>query len=145
MASYTTNLEPKMNAAANNLLKMTSSSRTENLIGILDEDEEFIRDFNRVIDDESIKDADPPTLDSYDPYLNMELGMPRGPDHSLANAHLKRRTVDVNNEHIGVAHQNPLLDSHQYEVEYEDSYSETLSVNIITFSSRSIWPSTYFY
>ena len=84
------------------------------------EDEEFLNEFNRVIDDPSIKDADSPTPDSFDPYLNMELGMPRGPDHALANAHVKRRAVDINNEPVGVAHNNPLLDSRQYEVEYED-------------------------
>lgn len=94
MASYTENLEPKMNAAA------TSSFRTEHQIDILEDDEEFLRDFNRVIDDKSIKDVGPPIPDAYNPYLNMEMCMPLGPDHSLTNAHVKRRDVDVNNEPI---------------------------------------------
>jgi hypothetical protein len=30
-----------------------------------------------------------------DPYLNMELGLPRGEDNSLQHAHIKRRAVNV--------------------------------------------------
>ena len=57
--------------------------------------------------------------------------MPRGLDYALTNAHVKRLALDINNEPIGVAHSNPLLDSRQYEVEYADGYSETLSANVI--------------
>ena len=61
----------------------------------------------------------------------MKLGMSRGSDHALTNARVKRRALDINNEPIGVAHSNPLLDSRQYEVEYANGYSETMSANVI--------------
>ena len=68
-----------MNAAVTVPLKMTTSFRPENKIDSMAEDDEFLSDFNRFIDDASIKDAECPTPDSFDPYLNMELSMPRGP------------------------------------------------------------------
>ena len=59
-----------------------------------------MRDFNQVIDDESIKDSDSPTSHYFDPYLNMKLGMPRDPDDSLTNTYVKRHDVDINNEQL---------------------------------------------
>ena len=65
MKEFTTGITPKMNAAAAVPLKLTSSFREENKIDIMTEDEEFLNEFNRVIDDPSIKDADSPTPDSF--------------------------------------------------------------------------------
>jgi hypothetical protein len=66
-----------------------------------------------------------------DPYVNMELGLPRGPDDELRRAHVKRRAIDVNGRPIGRPSTNPLLDSRQYEVEYLDGETEILTANII--------------
>ena len=57
--------------------------------------------------------------------------MSRGQDYSLTSVCVKRRAVNTNNEPICLAHNNPLLDSRQYKVEYEDDYSEILTANII--------------
>jgi hypothetical protein len=98
------------------------------------EDPEFLEDFNLVIDDDDVKHADE-TFDMEvgedDPYLNMELGLPRGEDEELKHAHVKRRAVDVEGRPIGRPSTNPLLDSRQYEVEFMDGEVEILTANII--------------
>ena len=59
-------------------------------------DEEFLDKLNKVISDETIPHADDdPTPDEYDSYINMELGMPRGPDGELKPATVKRRAIDI--------------------------------------------------
>jgi hypothetical protein len=72
-----------------------------------------------------------PTPDSYDHYLNMELAMPRGPENSMEYAKVKRRVVDQDGVPVGVANQNPLLDTRQYEVEWYDGRKEILFANTI--------------
>ena len=61
----------------------------------------------------------------------MEIGLPRGEDNSLHHAKVKRRAIDVDGKPVGKANNNPLMDSREYEVEYLDGYTETLSANII--------------
>lgn len=83
-------------------------------LSILDED--FLEEFNKTISDSSVPHAeDQYTPDSFDGYLNMEVGMPRGPDGELQHVKVKKRAVDDEGRPIGVAHNNPLLDSRQYE------------------------------
>jgi hypothetical protein len=66
-----------------------------------------------------------------DPYLNMELGLPRREDEELKQAHVKRRAFDVEGQPIGRPSTNPLLDSRQYEIEFMDGKVEILTANII--------------
>ena len=106
-----------------------------NRLSLDDIDDEFITEFNKVINDESIKDADDYedkySADTMDAYLNMELGLPRGPDGELQHAIVKRRRVGINGNPVGVANNNPLLDSREYEVEHHDGTIEVQSANII--------------
>lgn len=115
------------------------------------DDEDFLQEIS-VIDEKDIPEADEMTKetdeygnvinnkdkkrnestpDAYDIYLNMELAMPRGPDNSMEYAKVKRRVVDRDGVPIGVANQNPLLDTRQYEVEWYDGRTETLFANTI--------------
>ena len=98
-------------------------------------DNEFVEEFNNVISDNSIKNADDYedtyTPDTMDSYLNMELGLPRGPDGELQHAVVKRRRLGENGNPIGIANNNPLLDSREYEIEYHDGTLEVLSANVI--------------
>lgn len=103
-------------------------------IDIAGEDEEFQKEFARIIDDPGLKHEDEDYHAEYgkpDPYLNMELGLPRGPDDELAHARVKRRAVDEAGTPIGKPADNPMLDSRQYEVEFMDGSKETLTANII--------------
>ena len=59
----------------------------------------------------------------------MKLGIPRGPDEELQHAQVKRRAVDEHGNPKGVAHDNPLLDTRQYEVEFRDGEIEVMTAN----------------
>jgi hypothetical protein len=108
---------------------------SEKILDLDNVDPEFLEEFNRVIDDDTIKHAneiDDMEIGREDPYLNMELGLPRGEDEELRHAHTKRRAVDVEGRPIGRPSTNPrLLDSRQYEVEFMDGEVEILMANII--------------
>ena len=105
------------------------------------EDIDFIEDFNRVINDQSIQDIDErpqsgdpstdPTPDAYDTYLGMEIGLPREDDDHLLRIHVKRRAIDVDGNPVGVCNDNPLLDTRLYEIEYLDGTMKYVSANII--------------
>ena len=101
-------------------------------IGDIESDEAFVEEFRRVISDNKLPDADDTYSQMNDPqYINMELGLPRGPDDELLRAKVKRRAVDLDGNPVGRAHDNPLLDTRHYIVEYIDGSEETLSANII--------------
>ena len=94
-----------------------------------DLDQEFDNEFKRA-SDMHIENNSPtegndkldgePTVDSYDPYLNMEVGIPRGEDDNLLHATVKRRVTDQDGNPIGKANKNPILDNRLYEVEFID-------------------------
>ena len=47
-----------------------------NRLSLDEEDNDFIDEFNRVINDSSIPDAEDYTPDTFDGYLSMEIGLP---------------------------------------------------------------------
>ena len=108
-----------------------------NRLSLDKEDSEFISDFQQIIDDKSIADTDifeddKATPDTFDGYINMQIGLPRGADDELIKATVKRRKTDTEGESIGKRHNNPLLDSREYEVEFIDGSVETITANVIT-------------
>ena len=102
-----------------------------NRLSLDEEDNEFIDEFNRVINDTSVPDAEDYTPDTFDGYLSMEIGLPRGDDDELQHARVKRRAVDEDGRPIGRASNNPLTDTRQYEVEFDDGNIEILAANAI--------------
>ena len=105
----------------------------EFVLSLEDEDEEFINEYKRVIDNKDIKDAEAIgviEIGEKDPYLHMELGLQRE-EEGIQHARVKRRALDDDGKPIGVASNNPILDSRLYEVEYIDGRIETLTANII--------------
>ena len=105
------------------------------LLSLENEDEELLDEFNRIIKDSDLAEADDERVKSSkygveDSYLDMELGIRRD-DEGLHNAGVKRRAVDQDGRPIGRPINNPLLDSRRYEVEYLDGTSEVLTANII--------------
>ena len=81
------------------------------LLGINSEDPDFVAQYNRVINDNSIIYKDEPTPESYDTYTNMEIGLPRGENCALQTANVKKRAHGDNDEPIDSAHNNPLLNT----------------------------------
>ena len=60
----------------------------------------------------------------------MELVLPKDGE-SAQFAKVTKRLRDANGLPIGVAHDNPMLDTRIYEVEYNDSHKASLTANII--------------
>ena len=98
-----------------------------------EEDEDFKASFNTTLGSDKLDEEDPEEADDVNAtnYVNMEVGLPRGPDGELHHARVKRRIVDEEGRPTGVAHTNQMLDTRQYEVEYEDGEKEILAANLL--------------
>ena len=97
-----------------------------------DDDPDFQEEFNEVVSNPGIADADDTfTPDTYDTYLQMELALPQGDSLEPRLAKVTKRMKDANGIPIGTAHDNPLLDTRMYEVEYVDGEKAALSANHI--------------
>ena len=117
-----------------NFIIPRDNSKPFNSLSLENDDTEFDEEFLRargVNDDRGSTTQGKPTPDTFDPYLNMEVGLPRGSDDNLLHATVKRRALDDNGNPIGTANKNPILDSRMYEVEFMDGTKERLTANII--------------
>ena len=104
------------------------------IIGLEREEENFYDEFNKAINDPSLKEIDegiPNQLGHEDQYIGMKLSLPYGPDGELKYAQVKKRVVDHECNTIGEAHNNPLMDMRQYEIEFSDGDLETMTANLI--------------
>ena len=63
-------------------------------------------------------EADAYTVESYDKYLSAEVMLPLG--DKLQTAKVMKRKRDDNNIPIGIANNNPLLDTRVYQVQFPD-------------------------
>eukprot|EP00934_Nitzschia_sp_Nitz4_P004494 Nitzschia sp. Nitz4//scaffold699_size1639//47//1622//NITZ4_009318-RA/size1639-snap-gene-0.2-mRNA-1//-1//CDS//3329556654//4484//frame0 len=98
---------------------------------LIEDDEDFAAEFNRTFNDETIPEADDVfTPDSYDQYLNMEVALDRGSD-SPQLARVTKRLRDAQGKPIGRHHDNPILDTRMYEVEFQDGHTTALTANNI--------------
>ena len=95
-------------------------------------DEFFQEEFNKIISDNNIKEADatftPEVFD--DTYLNMELALPRDGGQTTFTR-VTKRLKDANGLPIGTLHENPILDTRFYEVEYADGHKASIAANSI--------------
>ena len=131
MTSYTTNITDRLNAQNTDTSGESQTQPEWNRLSTDENDPEFVADLKKAINDTSIPEEDDYTTDTYDNYLNMELGIPRGEDGEMQHATVKRRAIDVDGKPIGTRHDNPLLDTRQYEVEHIDGTIEILTANTI--------------
>jgi hypothetical protein len=95
-------------------------------------DPEFQEEFQKVINASDVPEADVGfTPDVFeDTYLNMELTLPRG-GGEVELGRVVKRLRDKNGLPIGTAHDNPVLDSRIYEVEFSDGHRASLAANVI--------------
>ena len=128
---YDSKINEKMKAKDIDNGKEMGEQPAWNRLSLDKEDNDFIEEFNRVISDASVPDAEEYTPDTFDGYLSMQIGLPRGPDDELHYAKVKRRAVDEDGKPVGKSSNNPLTDTRQYEVEFEDGSIEILCANII--------------
>ena len=98
---------------------------------LIENDEDFREEFQRIFNDDAIPEADDYTPEVMnDTYLNMEIALPRDSD-GPEFARVKKRLRDMDGKPIGRAHDNPILDTRMYEVEYMDGHKAALSANVI--------------
>ena len=97
-----------------------------------EEDPDFAEEFHEVISYNELKEADDAfTPDVYDTYLNMELAIPQGDSLEPRLARVTKRLEDANGLPIGLANENPILDTRMYEAEYLDGGRMSLAANSI--------------
>ena len=93
---------------------------------------DFQEEFNKIISDNNIKEADANFTSEVfdDTYLNIELDLPRNRGET-AFTHVTKRLKDVNGLPIGTSHENPILDTRVYKVEYVDVHKASMDANAI--------------
>ena len=90
-------LEEKWTTTLSDILGQSQDGPRKNVVYLEDEDEEFVPEFKRAIDNKYVKDADDDNSNEIgieDPYLNMELGIQHDNEEGMHHARFKRRTVD---------------------------------------------------
>jgi len=98
---------------------------------LIDEDEDFREEFQRIYNDDTAHEADDYTPEiGDDTYLNMEVLLP-SEDDGPTFAKVTKRLRDADGIPIGVANYNPILDTRVYEVEYMDGRKASLAANAI--------------
>ena len=99
---------------------------------LLEDDEDFAAEFNRLYDNLDVPEADDTfDPDSFDTYLNMELNVDQGGGEHPQFARVTKRLKDHRGNPIGTAHDNPILDTRMYEVEFADGQQQAMSANVI--------------
>ena len=97
-----------------------------------EDDPDLQEEFDDAVNNPEVKEADELfTPDTYDQYLKMELALPQGDSLEPRLAKVTKRLKDANGIPIGMANQNPLLDTQMYEVEFADGEKASLAANYI--------------
>ena len=78
---------------------------------------------------DDIKEAPPPTPEVSDNYVGSRLQLPSG--QSLARGRVLKRARDNDDNFIGRANKNPILDTRGYVFEFEDGEQAELAANTI--------------
>ena len=123
----------KLHDSAHFLVDGGKTQPTEWDLPPLDHDPDFHAEFHDVVSSDEVKEADqeftPEVFD--DTYLNMEVALPKGDEDHPMLAKVTKRLRDKDGLPIGTAHDNPILDTRMYEVEFRDGTRSALAANYI--------------
>jgi Reverse transcriptase (RNA-dependent DNA polymerase) len=100
-----------------------------------DDDDEPVEPFEMAMLRPELDDLGPHVHEAYDHYLNAEIIKARGDELHLGT--VIGRVRDQNGIPLGRYHENPLLDTREYQVRYADGAMEQLTANIINESIMS--------
>jgi hypothetical protein len=138
MKRYEQRVQPLFEASTAGLTTTLRDVNSHYIIDPDNEDPAFYEDFTRVIEDAQVPHVDErhvidplDTEVTSDPYVGMEMVMTRGSEGEMVHATVRKRVRDEDGKPVGVAHNNPMLDSRKYEVEYIDGQVEELTANLI--------------
>ena len=98
----------------------------------MDFDEDFQEEFNKIVSDDNIKEADATFTPEvfYYTYLNMALSLLRYGEETIF-ARVTKRLKDVNGFLIVTSHKNPILDTRDYEAEYSDGHKASMAAKVV--------------
>ena len=105
----------------------------QNVLSLEKRDEEFIQEFNRVIESEDLTDNEPIKLGP-DDLLNVEVGF-NLKEHGFRQGEVEKRAVNADGTPTGTANNSVLLDSWACEVEFSDGQTKILTANIVAENS----------
>ena len=126
MTEFDEHLEKRLDILGSDSSSMPSEIPDWNRLSLDEDDPSFDEDFNKIINNDDIPEADEESgpreekdektsssssSSIFDPYLHMEVGLPRGSDDQLYHARVKHRAIDSEGESIGVESNNPLTDT----------------------------------
>eukprot|EP00978_Attheya_sp_CCMP212_P021853 scaffold64233_cov58-Attheya_sp.AAC.3 len=96
MQAFDDDLETKRDAVSADISNSLNNDHPSKVVGMEDEDKDFIEEYNRVINDATLSEVDniDKKLGQSDPYLTMELWIPRGDDDELEFAKVTKRAKD---------------------------------------------------
>lgn len=100
-------------------------------LDLLNEDEDFAEEFNRIFSNDEVDKADNQSIpEQYGSFINMELAIDREDEYPELGRVVKRR-IDQHANPIGTANDDPILDTRIYQVEFQDGHIESAAANII--------------
>jgi hypothetical protein len=79
--------------------------------------------------EDSTPDADEWDHDAFDKYISAEVLLPKGDQFILGKVIDRKR--DIHGQPVGRSHNNPILDTRVYQVEFPDGHSEEFTANTI--------------
>jgi hypothetical protein len=131
---YTDQVNPRLTSTTATV--QIQNLNPEMLFDLSQEDDDFLRDFNRTIETSNLLPNGLPDTQhdiEHDSYINMEVGLRFDPEEPLQLAKVKRRKVDDQGTPLGLPHPsgNPLLDRRQYEVEFLDGTQQVMEANLL--------------
>jgi len=135
MEAFTESANRRLETTSGDLPTSQNEIPSHTLIGLQHEDEDFIEEYNRVIDSKDLLNIEDNVNDlnlgGQDNYIGMEIGLPRGEDGALEHAIVKRRKIDAEGNPIGKSNPDIILDSRQYDVEFLNGDLEVFTANTI--------------
>jgi hypothetical protein len=87
-------------------------------------------------EDAAMPEADDYTPEAYDKYLTAEVKLANMGTLQKGTV-MRRKRDDADGNPVGLSHTNPLLDTREYKVEFQDGATDTFMANIIAESMYS--------
>ena len=138
MTTFNEYLNAKFHTLFDDISNTTWDIPQDLLLYLDGEDQDFIKAFNQVIENDDIlyhHDTKYDNLDYevviQDPYLNMERWLQHSGEVDLHLECVKQRTVDVEGQPVGIPSENPPFYDQRYEVNLLDEKKENLTNNFV--------------
>lgn len=135
MNDLTKSIKRRMDSKSQNISNEYVNVRTQKIID--PNDDEFEIEYTRVVDNEEILEQDEVSkeqekeLGVEDPYLGMEVYLPKSGNDNMRGK-VKMRVVDDVGTAVGVPNNNPLLHTRKYHVDFLDGSKDVYSANNFT-------------